>query len=225
MAETKYTRADGVIQTDIIAVKMTDREYAGVDVYVQTDRECSKACYEDFHTLIGDIHTITGTPTDGYKVTYTDCYDTVSTGWLSQRCFNELYDVVPKFEHTAVLAPVEEDVAIQNPRKLGGCNQKTISEEDSKKLLDENTAPRVTEGHINSIISKTEYHRLTDVLTVAVIHLKNGFTVTGESACASPENYNKKLGEKYSYDKAYAKIWVLEGYLLTQKLFELSKYK
>ena len=60
-------------------------------------------------------------------------------------------------------------------------------------------------------------HRL---LTFCVITLKNGFTVTGESACASPENFSAELGRKIARDNAVNKVWMLEGYLLKQRLHE-----
>ena len=50
--------------------------------------------------------------------------------------------------------------------------------------------------------------------------LANGFTVTGESACASPENFNAEIGRKIARDNARNKIWAFEGYLLKQKLYE-----
>ena len=81
-------------------------------------------------------------------------------------------------------------------------------------------APRLTPDLIESKIVKEEYHLLTDVLTVCVLTLENGFTVTGEAACASPANYNKEIGDRIARDNAKEKIWVLEGYLLKQKLFE-----
>lgn len=81
-------------------------------------------------------------------------------------------------------------------------------------------APRLTPDLIESKIVKEEYHLLTDVLTVCVLTLENGFTVTGESACASPANYNKEIGDRIARDNAKEKIWILEGYLLKQKLFE-----
>ena len=58
-------------------------------------------------------------------------------------------------------------------------------------------------------------HRL---LTFCVITLKNGFTVTGESACASPENFDAEIGRKMARQNAVNKIWPLEGYLLKQEL-------
>ena len=94
---------------------------------------------------------------------------------------------------------------------------KQIEEEIQSKNLN---APRLTPEIIESKIKKCEFHKLTEVLTVCVITLENGFTVTGESACASPENYDKELGEKISRMNAVGKIWMLEGYLLKQKLFE-----
>ena len=81
-------------------------------------------------------------------------------------------------------------------------------------------APRLTPDLIESKIVKEEYHLLTDVLTFCVLTLENGFTVTGASACASPANYNKEIGDRIARDNAKEKIWVLEGYLLKQKLFE-----
>jgi len=80
-------------------------------------------------------------------------------------------------------------------------------------------APRLNPKHIDDTIVKSEFFKLTDVLTICVLTLKNGFTVTGESACASPENYDKEIGEKIARENAREKIWVLEGYLLKEKLW------
>ena len=81
-------------------------------------------------------------------------------------------------------------------------------------------APRITPEKIEEVIEKDEYHVFPESqLTVCCLTLKNGFTVTGESACASPENFNKELGERIAYDKAKSKIWMLEGYLLKEYLW------
>lgn len=56
------------------------------------------------------------------------------------------------------------------------------------------------------------------LLTFCVLVLRNGFTVTGESACASPENFNAEIGRKIARENARAKIWPLEGYLLRDRL-------
>lgn len=59
-----------------------------------------------------------------------------------------------------------------------------------------------------------------DLLTLCVLVLKNGFTVTGESACVSPENFDPEIGRKIAYENARNKIWALEGYSLKKKLSE-----
>ena len=98
-------------------------------------------------------------------------------------------------------------------------NELNLEKEIQEKGL---IAPRLTPVLIDETIVDESYHRLTDVLTVCVLTLRNGFTVTGESACASPENYNEEIGNKIARENARDKIWVLEGYLLKQKLYEVS---
>ena len=56
------------------------------------------------------------------------------------------------------------------------------------------------------------------LLTFCVLVLKNGFTVTGESACASPENFNAEIGRRIARENAVAKVWPLMGYELRSKL-------
>lgn len=59
-----------------------------------------------------------------------------------------------------------------------------------------------------------------DLLTFCVLVLQNGFTVTGESACASPENFDAEIGRKVARANAVQKIWPLMGYELRSKLAE-----
>lgn len=56
--------------------------------------------------------------------------------------------------------------------------------------------------------------------TICNIYLENGFTVRGESACVDPSNFNKEIGERISFENAKNKIWLLEGYLLQEKLYQ-----
>lgn len=57
-----------------------------------------------------------------------------------------------------------------------------------------------------------------DLLTFCVLVLRNGFTVTGESACASRENFDAEIGRKIARANAEQKIWPLMGYELKSKL-------
>lgn len=56
------------------------------------------------------------------------------------------------------------------------------------------------------------------LLTFCVLVLKNGFTVTGESACASPENFDEEIGRKIVRQNAEQKVWPLMGYALKESL-------
>ncbi len=118
-------------------------------------------------------------------------------------------------------------------------NDQTIEQEIQEKGL---TAPRVTPSGIDAVIEGEYYFTAAEgviahsnlnddepsasiipplqLLTFCVLVLKNGFTVTGESACASPENFNEGIGRKIALENAKQKIWALEGYLLKQKLSE-----
>jgi len=59
-----------------------------------------------------------------------------------------------------------------------------------------------------------------ELLTFCILVLENGFTVTGESACASPENFDAELGRKIARANAVSKIWPMMGYALKQRLHE-----
>ena len=92
-----------------------------------------------------------------------------------------------------------------------------MSEITEEFLIATAVAPRVSKGMVDANIKQVDYIQ-HGLLTICVITLQNGFTVTGESACASPENYRKETGEKISYENAFDKIWALMGYELKNKL-------
>lgn len=60
-----------------------------------------------------------------------------------------------------------------------------------------------------------------ELLTFCVLVLRNGFTVTGESACASPENFDAEIGRRIARENAKQKIWALMGYELKSKLTQV----
>ncbi len=119
---------------------------------------------------------------------------------------------------------------------MSNTEQQIEQEIQSKNL----NAPRLTPDHIDSKIKAVEYILPRDVckrdngvevfdaplplqtLTFCILTLENGFTVTGESACASPENFDAEIGKKIAYENAREKIWLLEGYLLKENLHKLK---
>ena len=95
-------------------------------------------------------------------------------------------------------------------------NDQAIEQEIQDKGL---TAPRVTPQRVDEVIVGEDYHVFPGTtLTVCCLTLANGFTVTGESACASPENFDTELGRKIARDNAKQRIWALEGYALRDRL-------
>ena len=82
-------------------------------------------------------------------------------------------------------------------------------------------APRLTPESIDSIIVGETFTNLpSGKVMVCELTLKNGFTVRGEAAVVSKENFNEEVGQKVSRENARKKIWEVEGYLLQQTLFE-----
>ncbi len=121
--------------------------------------------------------------------------------------------------------------------------KETLEQEIQRKGL---TAPRVTPQQIEGVITSEHYftaaaaansagsHHVHStpqndpppnlpiamhLLTICVLVLRNGFTILGKSACASPENFDAELGRKIARTDAVNQIWALEGYLLKQRLY------
>lgn len=103
-------------------------------------------------------------------------------------------------------------------------------------------APRITPADIDANIVSEHYFTAGDgiagvcfrqvkalhsphaleLLTFCVLVLRNGFTVTGESACASSENFDAEIGRKLARQKAIDKVWELMGYALKEQLAATS---
>lgn len=82
------------------------------------------------------------------------------------------------------------------------------------------TAPRVTKEMIQDRIASKEFYIVPGTtLTLCILTMVNGFSVRGESACVSPENFNKEIGEHYAFEDAFRQLWALEAYLLKERLF------
>lgn len=120
---------------------------------------------------------------------------------------------------------------------------KDIDQEIQAKGL---TAPRVTPADIEANIESEHYFTAAQgaehcgahhfgpnppsygalgLLTFCVLVLRNGFTVTGESACASPENFDAEVGRKIARQNAVQKIWPLMGYELRSRLHQRALYE
>lgn len=74
----------------------------------------------------------------------------------------------------------------------------------------------------DAVVAEQYYVFPGTTLTVACLTLRNGYVVTGESACVDPNNFNTEKGERYAYEAALSKIWQLEGYLLKEEHHKIA---
>lgn len=112
-----------------------------------------------------------------------------------------------------------------------------MDKEIEKEVAEVSTAPRITREIMEAEIEIRYFVRGDDAvcvqddtavtfgavgrlrcMTLCFVVLRSGFIVVGKSACASPENYNKEIGEKIAYEDAIRQMWEPFGFYLKQKL-------
>lgn len=94
-------------------------------------------------------------------------------------------------------------------------DEQAIEKEIQAKCLN---APRLRPEDIDATIVSETYTTLpSGKAMVCELILRNGFSVRGESACVSKENFNEEIGRKIAFDDARNKVWLLEGYLLQER--------
>jgi len=183
---------------------------------------------------ISDIEYQTNQP--GAKLRSADlrCYASVDTEYLQKHNpqlggYYVLYD--DGYESFSPADAFESGYALILPKSsLSSVEQMIVD----KRL----TAPRVTFADIEANIVSEHYftagdaaypddkmatkdvatYRALNLLTFCVLVLRNGFTVTGESACVSPENFDAEIGRDIAKKNAVSKIWSLMGYALKEKI-------
>ena len=72
---------------------------------------------------------------------------------------------------------------------------------------------KLTSEDLEALIEAVEYTSVpASTATVCVLRLHCGFIVTGQSACLNPEDFDLEIGKDIAYEKAFEKLWDLEGY-------------
>ena len=95
--------------------------------------------------------------------------------------------------------------------------EREIEQDLTARML---TAQRITSNDIDGKIMAEAYHHFPGTtMTVCCLTLTNGYSVVGQSAAASPENFDAEIGQKIARADARDKIWQLEGYLLRERLY------
>ncbi|MEM8971343.1 MAG: Gp49 family protein [Pseudomonadota bacterium] len=124
-------------------------------------------------------------------------------GWLASQTdmLAEDWTILPNWDH---VSPVAEDGEVLRDKELFGAQEE---------------APKVTLEHIEDLITHERYEKY-GTMTICLLTLRNGFLVSGESACASPENFDVAIGQRIARENAVRNIWPLEGYLLRERLYQ-----
>ena len=128
-----------------------------------------------------------------------------------------------------IQSPRTDDSAIEREIKTKGLTALRVTPEDIERNIVSEHYFTAYDGRHGAIsngsyvgreVPKTNDDDLVslELLTFCVLILRNGFTVTGESACASPENFDAEIGRKIARANAVNKIWPLMGYALKEKL-------
>ncbi len=129
--------------------------------------------------------------------------------------FEATYDAAP--------ADLEQDIqakADKGPRVTPAALQAEIVSEHYFTAADGALGAYRAGGDVHPVggTPSQQTHQSLGLLTFCVLVLRNGFTVIGHSACASPENYNKEIGERIARENAEREIWPLLGFRLRDEL-------
>lgn len=78
---------------------------------------------------------------------------------------------------------------------------------------------KLTPEYIKSLVTHMEYQRF-GTLTICLLTLKNGYKVTGQDTCLNEMSFDAETGKKLARYNALDKVWELERYLETQRIYE-----
>ncbi|WP_088158118.1 Gp49 family protein [Achromobacter xylosoxidans] len=117
-----------------------------------------------------------------------------------------------------ITSPRTDDAGIEQDIQAKGKTAPRITPADIKENIVGEYYFTAADGLGGGFVVGYAYPGPLDLLTFCVLVLRNGFTVTGESACASPENFDAEIGRKIARENAVQKIWPLMGYELRTRL-------
>ena len=133
-----------------------------------------------------------------------------------------------------ITSPDTSDAGIEQEIQAKGLTAPRVTPEDIEANISSEHYFTARDGRLGALTNGTYVGRERpvkdnadlaplDLLTFCVLVLRNGFTVTGESACASPENFDAEVGRKIARQNAVQKIWPLMGYELRTKISNANK--
>jgi Phage protein (N4 Gp49/phage Sf6 gene 66) family len=124
-------------------------------------------------------------------------------------------------------SPRTDDSAIEQEIKAKGLTAARVTPADIEANIASEYYFSAAQGVYGARLSKLPPEAPLiplNLLTFCVLVLRNGFTVTGESACVSPENFDADVGRKVARQNAINKIWPLMGYELRSRVAEEARH-
>ena len=119
-------------------------------------------------------------------------------------------------------SPATGDTAIEQEIQAKGKTAPRVTPADLQDNIISEHYFTAGDGVVGTLPDSSEftYPLQLELLTFCVLILKNGFMVTGESAVASPENFDADIGRKIARQNAEQKMWPLMGYALKESLYQ-----
>lgn len=142
----------------------------------------------------GDVASLVG----GYFVRYSDDY----ASWSPASAFEQGYTL--------------ESAAGWVPPGL-------LKDDELVAALAKSPAPRVTKEAIESRIMSHAFAQIGDRSILCQLILDNGYTVFAIESLVNAENFDPLIGERYAYDAAFAQLWPLFGFLLTEAQYQMQR--
>lgn len=121
-------------------------------------------------------------------------------------------------------SPRTDDDSIEQEIRQKGLEAPRITPKDVEDVIASETYFTAAEGFLGHAWANTLDARgikppaPLELVTICVLTLRNGYTIVGTSACASPENFDAAIGRKVARQNATQQIWPLLGYVLKNVL-------
>lgn len=117
-----------------------------------------------------------------------------------------------------VESPRTDDAAIEQEIAAKGKTAQRVMPADLEANIASEHYFTARDGAIEGADDDAPIPSVLALLTFCVLVLKNGFTVTGESACADPRSFDPDIGRKVARANAVNKMWPLLGFRLRDQL-------
>ena len=118
-----------------------------------------------------------------------------------------------------ITSPRTDDSAIEQEIKDKGLTAPRVTPEDIENNIASQYFFTADQGIAKAMEGRRAFcwEESLGRLTFCVLGLQNGFTVTGQSACVSAENFDASIGRKIARQNAVQQMWALMGYELASK--------